>query len=352
MMSVTRRRPHDLIWLSNLPAREALLALREGRLTGWNDAGPLSPRFWIDKLECDVAMGVWKVSRAEALCVHGIANAKPLPPQSAPPLPQLEPEIMPDEQAKKYILLWDLAHEEARQSGHPVEWHWLRYIDAFLRGELAPSGIVHFYANHDAADRRACLRYSPDDFRAKIEMEAGRADLTIETLLDWRWGDYTKNLSEFRRKPGKEWRLKGYFIRCDPSGKLGLFVQRDDFAAWRARASAQVGEQPATTAVAVSPWEADLPERVPLPTNRRGPRSKKQDEAVAKMHQLLRDGTMAINKLAALKQKELESEFPNAKRTTLVAARKMVLEKLQQNSGKRQIAARDFLAYLHDRHAQ
>jgi hypothetical protein len=186
--------------------------------------------------------------------------------------------VMSDEQARQHLLLWDLADEAARPIGQTAEWHWLRYIAAFLRGDLAPRGIVHFYANYDDAAPRAYVRFSPDQLRAKIEIEARRADLTIETLLNWRWKDYRKNLSEFRRKPKNEkYRQKDYFIERDPSGRLGLFVRHDEFVAWQARASAHDGTNEAVQGITaeiqadgsrderVEAAEASLPISMPRP---------------------------------------------------------------------------------------
>jgi hypothetical protein len=272
MTSNTSRRPYDLVLLQDLlntlgalaggiyfgdPAREAGCALLEGRLTAWNENGPLPPAFWADKEERDWTWGWYRVSRAEAQkiwpnCLKQADKRTRAPPPNWGDIPEYG--VMPDEQAKQYILLWDLAHEESCRSDHKIEWYWLRYINAFLRGDLAPGGIVHFYANYDAAAPRAYVRYNPNQLRAKIENEVGLVDLTIEGLLNWSWENY-EDLREFRReKKDEEWhpkkRPKEYFVECHPSGNLGLFVRRDEFEAWQARGSAQDSlqrEQPATT---------------------------------------------------------------------------------------------------------
>jgi hypothetical protein len=259
MTSITSRRPHDLIWPSHLPAGEALLALREGRLTGWNDAGPLSPRFWIDKLKCDVAMGVWKVSRAEARRVwpHYFEEADERPFATVPGL-----QIMPDAQAKRLKLLWDFADEMAQLSGNTPEWHLVELIRDFLRGDFASSGIVYFYPTHDPADPQACQLYrEPDSFREKMELQAGIPDLTIEGLLHWSWRDYEKlpELKETRRQ-------KEYFVERDPHRQFGLFVRRDECEAWRARASAHDGAS--ETAPSVSEQQPPHSSEAPSPKDK------------------------------------------------------------------------------------
>jgi hypothetical protein len=54
-------------------------------------------------------------------------------------------EGMAPDEADKYTLLWDAAREMSRNNERDVEWNWLKLLDAFWRGDLAPDGLMYFY---------------------------------------------------------------------------------------------------------------------------------------------------------------------------------------------------------------
>src|SRR5271165_5167906 len=57
--------------------------------------------------------------------------------------------VMPSDEAERYSLLWDAAAEMTRSNEQSRERNWLRLMDAFWRGDLAPSGLTYFYSAPD-----------------------------------------------------------------------------------------------------------------------------------------------------------------------------------------------------------
>jgi hypothetical protein len=126
---------------------------------------------------------------------------------------------------------------------------------------------VHFYRNHDASAPRGYQRYSPDDFRAAIEVRIGLAELTIETLRNWSWKDY-KKLPEFSRK--EPWLSKEYFVERDPDGRFGLAIVIAELNHWLAKLKGVDGAAAVTPLTTLAP-AADAAVAPSVKRRRRGP---------------------------------------------------------------------------------
>jgi hypothetical protein len=196
-------------------------------------------------------------------------------------------------------------------------------MDAFWRGDLARTGLVHFYqgaepgrelATHERESLAGLLlgwRPLGDGAREPAQ--------PIENLRHWTVEDYLNQPAPF-----------GDYFRPDPEGRLGLAVLTGELDRWRERPAHVVV---APTAIATEPTEANHGDAAPIP-NRRGPDSKKRAEAAARMIEEVQSGRLTVGRLLNMKQKELEPLYPGAKRTTLVQARREAVTKLQQNSDK------------------
>jgi len=232
-------------------------------------------------------------------------------------------DVMPADEAEEYTLLWDAAAEMSRNNGHGLNRNWLRLMDAFWRGELASAGLVHFYRGAEPGrelgihDREALAglllgwRQLGDGTQEPAQ--------PIENLRHWTVEDYLNQPAPF-----------GDYFRPDPEGRLGLAVLTGEFDCWRERPARIVV---APTAIATEPREPNDGDAALIP-NRRGPESKKKTGAVAKMIEEVRSRRLKVARLLSMKQKELELLYPDAKRTTLVEARKEAVKILRQNSGK------------------
>jgi hypothetical protein len=143
-------------------------------------------------------------------------------------------EVMAPDEADKYTLLWDAAREMSRNNERDVEWNWLKLLDAFWRGDLAPDGLMYFYPALPAGrefvvyDRAALagLLLGP---RA---LETGAA--SIDDLRHWRVSDYRDQPAPF-----------GDYFEHDPEGRLGFAVLTQELD--RRRLAASGTANPVTT---------------------------------------------------------------------------------------------------------
>jgi hypothetical protein len=134
--------------------------------------------------------------------------------------------------ADRPVALWDLADECAAKSKKDPTWHWLRMMDAFWNGELAPDGLVF----------RSLLPDEPGCESNRLEREVIAAHIVgvrrtkapgnekstlwefgvpLQTFLSWTVTDYQ------RLEPP----LCNYFAR-DREGRLGLAIEREEYERW------------------------------------------------------------------------------------------------------------------------
>lgn len=145
-------------------------------------------------------------------------------------------QVMAPDEADKYTLLWDAAREMSRNNEHDVEWNWLRLMDAFWRGDLAPDGLMYFYPAPPAGrefvvyDRAALagLLLGPG------ALDSGAA--SIDELRHWRVADYRDQPAPF-----------GAYFEHDPEGRVGLALPIRELAlARRSKDLGAMTELPAT----------------------------------------------------------------------------------------------------------
>jgi hypothetical protein len=144
-------------------------------------------------------------------------------------------EVMAPDETDKYTLLWDAARETSRNNERGVEWNWLRLMDAFWRGDLAPDGLTCFYPAPPAG--RECVVL---DRRALGEMLLGHRTLntgtaSIDDLRNWRVADYRDQPAPF-----------GGYFEPDPEGRVGFAVRTRELQRWREH-SPRAGRHPRKT---------------------------------------------------------------------------------------------------------
>ncbi len=169
--------------------------------------------------------------------------------------------VMPPDEAEGYTLLWDAADEMPRANGQPPERNWLRLMDAFWRGDLAPNGLTYFCPGSVAG--REFFVY---DRTVLAGMLLGHAALdsgkkSIDQLRHWRVADYQKQPDNL-----------GKIFARDHEGRLGLAVLTQELDRWRHRETG--------TAKPVAPRSDD--KRDGSASRRRGPEPGTVDRYGAK----------------------------------------------------------------------
>ncbi len=157
-------------------------------------------------------------------------TGKLMPDDRAALLTPIPGHVRPPGEAEGYTLLWDAAAEMSRANGQSLARNWLRLMDAFWRGDLAPDGLTYFYPAPPAG--RECVVL---DRTALGGMLLGHRALdtkaaSIDDLRHWRVSDYRDQPAPF-----------GAYFEHDPEGRVGLALPTRELALARRRKNFGIG---------------------------------------------------------------------------------------------------------------
>jgi hypothetical protein len=160
---------------------------------------------------------------APAACTLRPSGMSPLA-VFASPQTCFAPVALPERsgEAEGHALLWDVAAEMSRATGWPPERNWLRLMDAFWSGDLAPDGLTYFYPG--SATGREFFVYARMVLAGMLlghaALDTGAA--SIDDLRHWRVADYRNQPTPF-----------GDYFEHDHEGRVGLAVQRRELDRWQ-----------------------------------------------------------------------------------------------------------------------
>jgi hypothetical protein len=215
-----------------------------------------------------------------------------------------EPETTPTQSFDQYTLLWDAADEVARTSSHNPEWHWLRFMDAFWRGQLS---LTHFSPVQWAKAPIACDRNT-----LSRELCVGG----IDELCRWGLEDYD-----------------GSWLRCwfdrDSEGRFGLAALTADIAAYQQ----QEGQNTTAHADARAPRSSGGAARdyggKHRPKQRTGRHPSKRNQVAEQMLVRMKKGEVFCS--PSWTQEALAKEF-DANRETVTKARDQAKRQMSELS--------------------